>query len=79
MARASAEDLRDALPHVKAPTLLLYGDTDVRAPLDVARHLHSAIPSSRLVFLPGVGHVCNVEAPREFNTVVRDFLREYSN
>ena len=34
MARASAEDLRDALPHVKAPTLLVYGDRDVRAPLD---------------------------------------------
>jgi pimeloyl-ACP methyl ester carboxylesterase len=62
MARASAEDLRDALPHVKAPTLLVYGDRDVRAPLDVARHLHSAITNSRLV-LPGVGHVCNAEAP----------------
>lgn len=24
--------------------------------------------------LPGAGHVCNVEAPKEFNTVVRSFL-----
>ena len=79
MARASAEDLRDALPHVRAPTLLVYGDRDVRAPLEVARRLHLAIPTSRLVVLPGVGHVCNVEAPRDFNTVVRDFLRENSN
>jgi pimeloyl-ACP methyl ester carboxylesterase len=79
MARASAEDLRDALPHVKAPTLLVYGDRDVRAPLEVAEHLHSAIANSRLVVLPGVGHVCNVEAPDEFNTVVRNFLREFSN
>ena len=72
MARASAEDLRDALPHVKAPTLLVYGDRDVRAPLEVAGHLHSAIANSKLVVLPGVGHVCNVEAPDEFNTVVRE-------
>jgi pimeloyl-ACP methyl ester carboxylesterase len=79
MARASSEDLRDALPQVKAPTLLVYGDRDVRAPLDVARHLDSAIPNSRLVVLPGVGHVCNVEAPNDFNTVVRDFLRDHSN
>jgi pimeloyl-ACP methyl ester carboxylesterase len=32
MARASAENLRDALPHVTVPTLLVYGDQDVRAP-----------------------------------------------
>jgi pimeloyl-ACP methyl ester carboxylesterase len=79
MARASAEDLRDALPHLKLATLLVYGDKDVRAPLDVAHRLHSAIPHSRLVVLPGVGHLCNVEAPHEFNTVVRDFLRHHSN
>jgi pimeloyl-ACP methyl ester carboxylesterase len=39
MARASAEDLRDALPHVRVPTLLVYGDKDVRAPLTVAENL----------------------------------------
>jgi pimeloyl-ACP methyl ester carboxylesterase len=77
MACASAEDLRDALPQVNAPTLLIYGDTDARAPLAVAQHLHAAVAHSRLVVLPGVGHVCNVEAPHEFNTLVRDFLREH--
>jgi pimeloyl-ACP methyl ester carboxylesterase len=79
MARASAEDLRDALPHLRLPTLLVYGDKDVRAPLDVARRLHAAIPHSRLVLLEGVGHVCNVEAVPEFNMVVRDFLRDHSS
>ena len=78
MALASAEDLRDALAHVRAPTLLVYGDTDVRAPLDVARRLHAEIRDTRLVVLPGVGHVCNVEAPHEFDTVVRRFLRDFS-
>jgi pimeloyl-ACP methyl ester carboxylesterase len=78
MAQASAEDLRDALPHLAAATLLIYGDQDVRAPLDVARRLHSAIPRSRLVVLPGVGHVCNVEAADAFNAALRAFLREHS-
>jgi pimeloyl-ACP methyl ester carboxylesterase len=77
MALASAEDLRDALPHVRVPTLLVYGDKDFRAPLEVAHRLHAEIPDCRLVVLPGVGHVCNVEAPDEFNTVVRHFLREH--
>jgi pimeloyl-ACP methyl ester carboxylesterase len=76
MARASAEDVRDVLPHIEVPTLLVYGDRDVRAPLTVAEALQAAIPGSRLVVLPEAGHVCNVEAPNEFNVAVRDFLHE---
>jgi pimeloyl-ACP methyl ester carboxylesterase/transcriptional regulator with XRE-family HTH domain len=76
MACSSAEaDLRDALPGIDVPTLLLYGDSDSRAPLEVADHLHAAIRHSRLVVLPGVGHLCNLEAPARFNSEVRSFLR----
>jgi pimeloyl-ACP methyl ester carboxylesterase len=78
MARASAENLRDALPLVKVPTLLVYGANDVRAPLGVAEDLHAAITGSKLVVLPSTGHVCNVEAPDEFNRAIRTFLREWS-
>ena len=77
MAMASAEaDLRDMLPSINVPTLLLYGDQDVRAPRPVAEALHAAIPGSRLVFLPGVGHASSVEAPDRFNAEVRAFLDE---
>jgi pimeloyl-ACP methyl ester carboxylesterase len=79
MARACAEDLRDALPRIVAPTLLVYGDRDVRAPPQVARHLRADIPGCRLAVLPGAGHVCNLEAPDDFNTVVRDFLRDHTD
>ena len=75
MARASAENLRDALPQVDVSTLLVYGDQDVRAPLAVAEDLHTAIPGSTLVFLPRAGHVCNIEAPEAFNQAVRSFLQ----
>jgi pimeloyl-ACP methyl ester carboxylesterase len=76
MARASAEDLRDVLAQVKVPTLLVYGDQDLRAGLTVAEGLHAAIPGSTLVVLRGAGHVCNVEAPEAFNRAVRTFLRD---
>jgi pimeloyl-ACP methyl ester carboxylesterase len=76
MARAFAEaDLRDVLPRIDVPTLLLYGDQDVRAPLTVAEDLHRAIPRSELVVMPGVGHVSSVEAGERFNDEVRRFLR----
>src|SRR5262249_39032706 len=75
MARSFAEaDLRDTLGRVDVPTLLLYGDRDVRAPLAVAQQLHAAITGSRLVVLPGVGHQSNMEAPERFTEEVRQFL-----
>ncbi|MDP9442407.1 alpha/beta fold hydrolase [Geodermatophilus chilensis] len=76
MLTAFAEaDLRDVLPTIAVPTLLLYGSEDVRSPRPVAEALHAAIPGSRLVLLPGVGHVSNLEAPEVFNAEVRRFLR----
>lgn len=75
MARACAEDVRDVLPRVDVPTLLVYGERDTRAPLAVAESLHEAISGSRLVVLPDAGHLCNIEAPDEFNVAIRDFLR----
>jgi pimeloyl-ACP methyl ester carboxylesterase len=64
------------LPHINVPTLLVYGDKDVRAPLTVAEDLHAAISGSTLVVLPDTGHACNLEAPEAFNGAVRSFLRE---
>ncbi len=77
MAEASNVDLRAALPLVDVPTLLVYGDQDVRAPLPVAEAMHAAIAGSTLVVLPGAGHVCNMEAPAEFNDALRTFLLEH--
>jgi pimeloyl-ACP methyl ester carboxylesterase len=78
MALASAENLRDALPRVEVPTLLVDGDQDVRAPLAVAEDLHASIAGSSLVVLSGAGHVCNLDAADEFNAAVRRFLRSQS-
>jgi pimeloyl-ACP methyl ester carboxylesterase len=76
MAHSMAEaDLRDVLPRIEVPTLLLYGELDRRAPPEVAEALHERIPSSELVVIGGVGHSANVEAPDEFNAHVRAFVR----
>jgi pimeloyl-ACP methyl ester carboxylesterase len=78
MARSFAQaDIRDVLPRIEVPTLLLQGDQDVRAPVQVAEELHASIPSSKLVILPGVGHVSSVEAPELFTAEVRRFLGSF--
>ncbi len=69
-----AADLREGLPQIGVPTLLLYGERDERSPLPVAQDLHAMIRGSQLIVVPGVGHGINVEAPEEFNAAVREFL-----
>jgi pimeloyl-ACP methyl ester carboxylesterase len=76
MAHALADaDLRDVLPLIDVSTLLLYGDADMRSPVAIGEELHRQIPGSKLVVLPGPGHVVNLEAPERFDQEVRTFLR----
>jgi pimeloyl-ACP methyl ester carboxylesterase len=80
MAHSMAEaDLRDVLPRIAVPTLLIFGELDQRAPLNVAKELHARIPSAELVLIPGVGHLANVEAPAQFNSHVRRFIRSVTH
>jgi pimeloyl-ACP methyl ester carboxylesterase len=68
-------DVRAVLPEIAVPVLLLYGEDDVRSPRMVAEELHRQIATSRLVFIPGAGHMLNLEAPDAFNDAARGFLR----
>lgn len=75
MVRAMAEaDLRDVLPSIRVPVLLLYGEEDVRSPRDVAHELAEKIPGAMLRFLPVAGHQANLETPSAFNEAVLGFL-----
>jgi pimeloyl-ACP methyl ester carboxylesterase len=68
-------DLRDVLPTIDVPTLLLYGSADQRSPVSIGEELHAQIPGSTFVVIPGPGHMVNLEAPDRFNDEVRSFLR----
>ena len=80
MATTLAEaDTRDFLPKIRVPTLLIWGEVDVRSPLAIGYQMRDLIPGSRLETIPGVGHVSNLEAPEQFNTYVRDFCLPAQN
>lgn len=80
MARSSADtDTRDLLPVIDVPTLLIWGEADIRSPIAVAHQFHEAIPGSRLVIIPGAGHVSNMEQPVLFNAAVRSFCEGMSS
>jgi len=80
MATALAHaDTRDLLPKIHVPTLLVWGDADVRSPMTVAHQMRDAIPDARIAVIPGAGHVSNFEEPARFNAEVRAFCLTVGN
>ncbi|EWY84349.1 hypothetical protein FOYG_14101 [Fusarium oxysporum NRRL 32931] len=60
------------------PVLLVHGDSDIVTPADPAVvKFDEALPKSRLVYLKGVNHFPQIEAPGEYNDIVQEFLTKY--
>lgn len=64
------------LRRITAPVLLVWGDRDRMIPLSNAADYGAALPRSRLVVLPGLGHVPHEEAPAVALAPVEAFLAE---
>lgn len=69
----AAADLSDVLPEVAVPTLLVWGEHDVRSPVGVARQFETALSGAQLEVIPGAGHLSNLEKPELFNRILREF------
>jgi pimeloyl-ACP methyl ester carboxylesterase len=67
-------DSTPLLSSIDCPTLIVAGDEDAIIPRADADAMHTGIRGSRLVVLPRVGHLANVEDSRGFNAAVADFL-----
>lgn len=63
------------LRQIKAPTLLVWGESDAMIPASNARDYLQAIVGSRLFLYPGVGHLPHEEASEVSLKAVVDFLR----
>lgn len=68
------EDLKYAMPGIKASTLLIWGENDTATPLADARYMESHIPGAGLVSFPGCGHYSFLDNPYQFAAVLRSFL-----
>jgi proline iminopeptidase len=67
-------DLRDRLPRITAPTLVIAGDDDfICGPLCSAE-IAAAIPGARQVIVGDAGHMVFVEQAQAFHDEVADFL-----
>jgi pimeloyl-ACP methyl ester carboxylesterase len=66
--------VREALPHVSAPTLVVWGRADAWIPLEQAGRFTASIAGSRLAIIEDSGHVPQEERPRELLRLLREFL-----
>lgn len=62
------------LPEINVPTLILWGSKDRLIPPRWGREFEQAIPGSRLVVFPGLGHVPQEEDPAATLAALRNWL-----
>ena len=76
-ARWRAEgDFAGELASIGAPTLVVWGDRDVRYPRSEQEAIVAAIPDSRLVVYTGAGHLLHVEEPDRVASDLATFVTE---
>ena len=59
---------------IKAPTLVMVGDRDVKSMLAAADGLTARIKGAKKIVIAGSGHHVNMEAPADFDRHVMEFL-----
>jgi pimeloyl-ACP methyl ester carboxylesterase len=77
--RANIRDkiIRDDISHIKAPTLILWGEEDHVVRVDAASEFHAGIPFSTLIVYPKTGHIPQEEIADRSAEDVRMFLSSY--
>jgi len=74
-ARAERIDyLKEVLPKIDIPTLVIVGRDDEYTPVAKAEELRDNLQNCKLVIIEDAGHMPNLEHSDEFNKAVLDFL-----
>jgi pimeloyl-ACP methyl ester carboxylesterase len=68
--------IRDRLPGIRSPTLIVWGTKDMLVPVRDAAEFERLIPNARKDVWPDTGHLPMVERPARFNAALAEFLSE---
>ncbi|OGS93755.1 MAG: pimeloyl-[acyl-carrier protein] methyl ester esterase [Gallionellales bacterium GWA2_59_43] len=69
-------DLRDALPQIGQPTLVIAGERDTLTPLEASCFIAERVPHARLAMLAGAAHAPFLSHPDQFVECLKSFLDE---
>lgn len=67
-------DLRDLLPEIACPTLLIWGDKDTATPLADAKTMEKLLPDAGLCVIENTGHYSFCENPYQAHAILRSFI-----
>lgn len=70
-------DLEDRLLKIKSPTLLIWGENDEDTPVYMGKKMEKLIPDAGLIVLKNAGHFSYLDASKEYNLIVENFLNSY--
>jgi pimeloyl-ACP methyl ester carboxylesterase len=59
---------------ITVPVTVVVGELDVPSFREMAERIAARVPGARLVVVPGVGHMANMEAPAVVNDILSDVL-----
>jgi pimeloyl-ACP methyl ester carboxylesterase len=69
-------DVRERLPEIACPTLIVWGDRDRLISVRDAAVFEQLIPDARKVIYEDTGHMAMLERPQAFNALLEQFLAE---
>ena len=66
------------LPQIKAPTLVIHGETDLLVPPGNGKLIAERIPGAKLVMIPHASHLMMTDQAEPTHRAITDFLAEQS-
>ncbi|MFL5319850.1 MAG: alpha/beta fold hydrolase [Myxococcaceae bacterium] len=73
-AMALRPDSRDMLARFGGKAVVIVGEHDEVTPLAKAQQMAELVAGTRVVVIPGVGHLANWESPAEVNRAIAEFV-----
>lgn len=71
---ALRQDSRELLARFAGPALVVVGERDTITPVEKSRQMAELLSRSKLVELPGAGHLSNLESPEGFDRALEELL-----
>lgn len=68
------EDISSELPNIRQETCIVWGNKDTYTPLRFGKKIHTQIPNSRLVVIPGGTHGLHIKKQQELLRTITEFV-----
>ena len=79
MVKLINEDVKNLLPNIKAPTLLIWGENDTETPVTDGEIMEKMIPDAGLIKIKNCSHYVFLENPSYVNIIIANFLTGGNN